>query len=381
MAAGWRRPAGAASRRRPRSRWSGPPRPRRCAGRRPRRRRPARRRRWPAPRRAGAPCWPASTSRRMVAFRVASPPASSDSWSARQAEVLRQDAVALHRAVAYLGHVGHAGDGHLVEPLAVDHEGVAGPQRRQHAAQHRHPARLVDPHHLVAGAGRVGQRPEQVEDGAHPQLAPDAGHRLEGGVEPLREEEADAHLGDGLLHHRRGRVDVDAQRPQHVGRAGARGDGAVAVLGHHHAGAGHHEGGGGRDVEGVPRVAAGAAGVDEDLGGDVDLLGAGPHHLGGAGDLLDGLALDAQRGQEGADLGRRGRAVGDLVHHRRHLGPGERVGVEQPRQRLLDHGVLLAPGAEPGQPVGEQRLAGLGQDRLGVELDALHVEASGGAAP
>jgi hypothetical protein len=60
----------------------------------------------------------------------------------------------------------------------------------------------------------------------------------------------------------RGQPDRDAQGLQDIGRAGLRGDGAVAVLGDLGSGGGGDQAGGGGDVEGAAGVAAGAAGVD-----------------------------------------------------------------------------------------------------------------------
>ena len=58
------------------------------------------------------------------------------------------------------------------------------------------------------------------------------------------------------------KVDLDAERGERVGGAGARGQRAVAVLGDRHAAAGDDEGGAGRDVERARAVAAGADDVD-----------------------------------------------------------------------------------------------------------------------
>ena len=84
-------------------------------------------------------------------------------------------------------------------------------------------------------------------------------------------------------------------------------------------------------------VAAGAAGVDEDLPVHPHAVDARAHHVGGAGDLVHRLALEPERGEERAHLGRRGAAVGDLGHHRHHLGPREVLPLEELRDRLLDH--------------------------------------------
>ncbi len=61
------------------------------------------------------------------------------------------------------------------------------------------------------------------------------------------------------------------------------------------------------------------------------------HRLGGAGDLVGRLALQAQRDEEAADLGRRRIAGHDRVHHAARLGAREIDAVEQLRERVLDH--------------------------------------------
>ena len=87
-------------------------------------------------------------------------------------------------------------------------------------------------------------------------------------------------------------IDVDAELGQHVGATGAAGEGAIAVLGHRHAGTREDKGDGGRDVEGGGAIAAGAAdvdGVSRGLDGDH----AGAHGADGAGQFGDGFAADA----------------------------------------------------------------------------------------
>ena len=61
------------------------------------------------------------------------------------------------------------------------------------------------------------------------------------------------------------------------------------------------------------------------------------HRLGAAGDLVRGLALDAQRDEERAHLGRRRLAAHDLVHDGPRLRPGQVAAVEEARERELDH--------------------------------------------
>ena len=130
-------------------------------------------------------------------------------------------------------------------------------------------------------------------------------------------EEADAHFLDAGGHLRGVQVEVAAQRHQHVGRPAAAAGGAVAVLGHALPGSGNDERGCGGDIESVLAVAARAAGVDEEFAlaqADVDRDDVAAHGVGAAGDLVDGLALHAQRRQIAADLDGGGFAAHDRVH-------------------------------------------------------------------
>ena len=60
------------------------------------------------------------------------------------------------------------------------------------------------------------------------------------------------------------------------------------------------------------------------------------HRLGAAGDLVGRLALQPQRDEEAADLGRRRVAAHDLAHHLAAARPAELLAVEQVGERLLD---------------------------------------------
>ena len=91
---------------------------------------------------------------------------------------------------------------------------------------------------------------------------------LEGGMVFGGEKKGEVVLAQGAGRLLRLKINLDAQRLQHVGAAGLGGDGAVAVLGDSHAGGGDDERDGGGDVEGVETVAAGAANIQ-------NLAGAG----------------------------------------------------------------------------------------------------------
>ena len=183
---------------------------------------------------------------------------------ARQPRHLRRNAGGLQFRLARLRlldarHNRLAGGGQLVDSIRPMHDkGPLGSQRRQRAAHQQHLAGRQHADHLRPRAGRVGQRPAEVEDGPKSQRAAQRPHSLHGRVIERRKEEHESGLAQALDGQLRAQIDGHAQRLQHVGRAAARGDGAVAVLGHFGSrGRGHQRRAGG-DVEGQRSPAAGA---------------------------------------------------------------------------------------------------------------------------
>ena len=87
------------------------------------------------------------------------------------------------------------------------------------------------------------------------------------------------------------------------------------MLGDTGAGGGRDERRRGRDVERPAAVAAGTCRVDEVVALRVDGDDVSAHRLGRAGDLVGGLALQTERDEEAADLGRSRLAGHDRVHH------------------------------------------------------------------
>ena len=191
------------------------------------------------------------------------------------------------------------------------------------------------------------------------------------------------------LDLRRRDVDGHAQRLEDVGAAAPAGRRAVAVLGHRDAGAGGDERRRRGDVEGAGAVAAGAAGVEDDVGVDVDLLGELGHGARHADDLLGGLALDAQRAEEGGRLGFAGTAAHDLEQHAAGLvlaqvaAAGEALAARRSGRhsasRPPSHAGRLrrlssAPrrsGRSCRRKLRSRSSADLGEHALGVELHAV----------
>src|SRR6185437_10977568 len=171
----------------------------------------------------------------------------------------------------------------------------------QHLCQRLHPLPGKYPDHLSLDAGRIRQRAEQVEDGAGCEFDTGRADILHCGMVCRRKHETDSGLRDATADMFRRDVDPDAQRRQHVGRAGTRRQCAIAVLGDRYAGAGDNERGTGRHIHRAGAVAAGPDHVDG-IGRRVDAQHLGAHRRYRAGDLIDGFAADAKRHQQSAHL-------------------------------------------------------------------------------
>ena len=152
------------------------------------------------------------------------------------------------------------------------------------------------------------------------ELLSDRGDVLHRGMGERGEAEAEAELIEAGFDLRDGGVDVDAEFGQHVGRAAAAGDAAIAVLGDGDAGGCGDDRRGRADVEELGAAAAGAAGVEELGVAATD----GGHVLtesgGRAGDLVDRFAFGGERSEEEADS-----RVGPLAVHDRIHGVGRLV--------------------------------------------------------
>ena len=104
----------------------------------------------------------------------------------------------MHAAIGLqLADAVRAGGGEFVQPVVtVDDHGRLAAQLAQHARQRLGQRRVINSGQLVSGAGRVSERPEDVEDGALFQFAPRSDCVLHGGMEAGREHETDADCVD-----------------------------------------------------------------------------------------------------------------------------------------------------------------------------------------
>ena len=168
--------------------------------------------------------------------------------------------------------------------------------------------------HVAVGRSGVRERPEDVEDGPHPDLAPQGGREGHRRVERLGEHEAHARALDAARHLLGRKRDLRTECLEQVGRAGLRGHRAVAVLRHVRACCRSDKRRGGRDVEGAEAGAARAAGVEQGASLERDVQRVLAHDARHPDDLVDRLALVAQGDDERAELRGRRLRVHDLVH-------------------------------------------------------------------
>ena len=216
---------------------------------------------------------------------------------------------------------GGCAQGNLVHAIAaVDDQCVLGAEALQRAHLDADQVGMEHAHQHVRRAGRIGQRPEDVEDGLDAQFLAHRRDVLHRRVMVRREHETDADVGDALrdLHGRQ--VNVNAQRFQHIGTARLARHAAPAMLADLGAAGRCDEHRAGRDVEGVRTIAAGAHDIDQVRGVGHQHLGRHlAHHLRGSGDFADGFFLDAQAGDQRGHHHGRALAAHDEPHDVQHF--------------------------------------------------------------
>jgi hypothetical protein len=192
-------------------------------------------------------------------------------------------------------------------------------------------------------AGRVGQRPEQVEHGPDSQLVAhghDEARRL---VVGGREHEAEAGLCDARRDGLRVEVDPRSKRLQQIRRARFARGRAIAVLGDRASSARCDQCRGGGHVERAA-PSTGTRGVQQVLAVAEHVCGQSAHRAREARELFDRLTLRSQRDQERRDLGLGDVAVHDLGEHLRGLlhaqVPPRRERVDRACQGRIGHQLL-----------------------------------------
>lgn len=153
---------------------------------------------------------------------------------------------------------------------------------------------------------------QEVHHRAGPEGPPDRGRLPDAGVIGRREEKTDP----GPVQRAPGGVgraiEIEAKGLEHIGRAGVRRRGPVAVLGNRDPRRRGDEGGGGGDVHRAQVVAAGPAGIGDPVGRARKRPSLIQHRERCAGDLLGRLTPGLHRDEERGDLDIRHRAAQDV---------------------------------------------------------------------
>ena len=189
-----------------------------------------------------------------------------------QAEIVGAPGERRHPPPLHPEDAGRPVEGDLVEAIgAGDDRRAAGPEPDQGLGHQVGLPLPRDADQLELGTGGVDQRPEQVEERPERQLPADGRREPQGGVEPRREQEGEAQLGQAAPQGVRLGLDGDPQLGQDLGAARVPRRGAVAVLGDRDAARGDDDRRGGRDVDRVGAVAPRPAGVEQRRG-EADIL-------------------------------------------------------------------------------------------------------------
>src|SRR5258706_74060 len=137
----------------------------------------------------------------------------------------------------------------LVDARPMDDDRSLGAEQLRHGRDSGRDGRVPDSDNRAFRAGRVGERPHEVERRPHADLATGRAGVSHRRMEARGKEEGKAELAQVV----RGRlgivIDPDPERVEDVGRTGTRGDRPVAVLRDGDAGRGDDERGRGGDVE------------------------------------------------------------------------------------------------------------------------------------
>ena len=131
------------------------------------------------------------------------------------------DFILAHHAIAQLAYQRAGAERDFIHAVAPpDHQRTLRAEALQHTYLDADQIRMEHAHQDVRRAGWIGQRPEDVEDGANTHLATYRCNVLHRRMMDWREHETDAGFGDALRHLRRLQVDGRAEGFEHIGTAG-----------------------------------------------------------------------------------------------------------------------------------------------------------------
>ena len=179
---------------------------------------------------------------------------------------------------------------------------------------------MKNPHQNIRRIGRIGEGPQDIEEGTNAQFFSDGRHILHGRVVVGSEHEAHPRLSNALCDLFGVQKETRPQTLQHIGAPALRTHAAVAVFAHPGSRGGGHEHRASRYIEGVRAVATRAHDVDQmravfhvHFGGEL------AHDLGRGRDLADGFFFHAQPSEECRTHQGRHLTRHDHAHQVQHL--------------------------------------------------------------
>ena len=223
----------------------------------------------------------------------------------------------------------------FIVAVQVVHHGKAYAQPLQGVGVEAHLRQVGHSEQLVGGQAGVDEGAQQVEQGAHLQLAAHGGHVLHGGVEQRGMQVGHAALCHGADEAGRVGGEAHAVLLHHVAGAAHRGGPVVAVLGYAVAGTCHHEAGAGGDVEGVLAIAARAHNVYGAVRGEVDGDARLQQGFAEADELVYLDSAHLEGGEQGGYLRGGVLSAGDALHEAAGFLAGQFFVVEESCQYLF----------------------------------------------
>jgi len=173
-------------------------------------------------------------------------------WSSFHAKIRRREGEISDRSAANFGDLRFAGEGDFVEPPSA--------VKDQGASDAKFSEGLGDQSEHVAGkhtqdlgfcARGICEGTEEIEHRAFTDVFSSGNRVARGGMSHRSEEEADADFADRAARLQQRKINANAEGFEHIGRAGKRANGTIAVLGDARACGGSHNRSGRRDIEGA----------------------------------------------------------------------------------------------------------------------------------
>ena len=161
------------------------------------------------------PSSPAKTARIAAAFSAGEPPRSS--LGSQRGIPRSSGSISRSRtrpSTTSQTRFGPAGESSSIPAGAVDDEGAPRAELGEHVGDRAHERRRVDADDLRARAGRVGQRPEHVEDRPRRELAAHRSRVPHRRMMRRREQEAEAELVDRALDLRGRKLELGSRAPR-----------------------------------------------------------------------------------------------------------------------------------------------------------------------